>query len=73
MFQVDFTGTWFSGHTAMAKGVLQDKSTHYGNSYIIKLQLRSRLFNEISLYAKLLFNDLERKAMITVSSYVRCM
>ncbi|XP_065216942.1 uncharacterized protein Apoltp isoform X2 [Planococcus citri] len=60
-YDVDFNGMWFSGHTAKARGIFQDKSTHYMNTYIIKLLVNSRLFNEILINAKITFMDTEHK------------
>lgn len=56
---MDFFGTWFSGHTAMAKGTFQDKSNHFAYNYNVKLQVNSRLFSTIGLQVKFTFNDLE--------------
>lgn len=51
----------------MAKGIFQDKSTHYTNNYIVKLLVKSRLFSEVLLNVRLTFYDTEHKISISVS------
>lgn len=65
--QLDFSGTWFSGHTAMAEGLFQDKSNHYSTNYIIKLLVRCRLFSEVLLTIKTSLSDQEHKVTISVN------
>lgn len=60
-FEIDFIGTWFSGHNITIKGMYQDSSTYAVTSHSLKLVSRSQLFHDIHLTGKLHMSDEEYK------------
>lgn len=66
IFQIDFMGTWFSGHTLSIKGIYQDRSTLAVTSHNIKLIAKSQLFYDIVLNGRLLLSEEEYKVDLQV-------
>lgn len=48
-FQVELSGTWFSGHSASVRGFYQDKSTTRALNHHLKLLLKSGSFHDVSM------------------------
>lgn len=49
VFQIDFKGTWFSGHSVTIKGIYQDNSSPIKTYHHVKLVASSPHFNETNI------------------------
>jgi hypothetical protein len=58
---VEVSGTWFSGHSALARGFYQDKSTARSLNHHLKLLLKSPSFKDITTNLQLYRDDNEFK------------
>ncbi|XP_069692884.1 uncharacterized protein Apoltp isoform X2 [Periplaneta americana] len=60
-YDIEVSGTWFSGHNFNAKGLYQDRTTAKMTSHNLKLLIKSPSFNEIAVSCKILRDDKELK------------
>lgn len=58
---MDLDGTWFSGHSASARGFYQDKSTAGSSNHHLKLLLQSPSFQDINTDLQFFRNNDEFK------------
>lgn len=64
--QIDFTGTWFSGHSIAIKGSYIDKSSRIRSHHQVKLIVKSPSFNDTSINFIYRRNDAELLADLQV-------
>ncbi|PSN49824.1 hypothetical protein C0J52_08839 [Blattella germanica] len=60
-YDIEISGTWFSGHTFTAKGFYQDRSTTKVTAHVLKMFVKSPSFNEIDVSCKFYSDDREFK------------
>nr|XP_018903254.1 PREDICTED: uncharacterized protein LOC109034507 [Bemisia tabaci] len=58
-YDLEVIGTWFSGHNITTKGVYLNKSNQITTYLVLKLVLKSGMFNDIMFNGKFLFDENE--------------
>ncbi|XP_049847119.1 uncharacterized protein LOC126299332 [Schistocerca gregaria] len=66
-YDIEFSGSWFSGHSISGKGLYQDKSTSKTMNHHLKLAVKSPSFNELTVSFRLIQDDTEFKTNILVT------